>query len=62
MASEEKQKKKKKGKKLKTVVLDGSNPSCSFNVWLLFTNIKLFDSESDFLNVARASRWQTSGS
>ena len=38
------------------------SPSSSFNVWLLFTNIKLFDSESDFLNVARASRWQISGS
>ena len=38
------------------------SPSSSFNVWLLFTNIKLFDSESDFLNVARTPRWQTSGS
>ena len=55
-------KKKKTHKNWKQLSWMSQSPSSSFNIWLLFTNIKLFDSESDFLNVARASRWQTSGS
>ena len=60
MANEEMQ--KKTHKNWKQLSWMSQSPSSSFNVWLLFINIKLFDSESDFLNVARAPRWQTSGS